>query len=70
MTAEGLAALNHCRDHLATSYFHAWDAAGALAGARETRARELADRIADAIAHVDRLTLLVTADHIEAGGVR
>jgi hypothetical protein len=57
-----LAALNRVRAHLRVAHAETLVAAGDLAGARASRARELAGLEADAVAFEDRLAFVVEAD--------
>ena len=57
-----LAALRGCQAQLRAAYLDAHSAAPHLTGARVTRAAELADKAADALAHCERLIVCVTGD--------
>ncbi len=57
-----LAALRGCQAQLRAAYLDADTAAPHLTGARAARAGELADKLADAIAHTERLIFIVTGD--------
>ena len=57
-----LTALKSCRDGLYELKLDAVTAAGALTGARASRANELVGKIADVIAHCERLVFVVTGD--------
>lgn len=62
MSAAALDRLQTCRADLVAAHGDALDAVALLAGARATRAVELADKIADAIAHCERLAFIVEGD--------
>lgn len=64
MTANrmALAALRGCQAQLRAAYLDAHDAVPHLTAARAARAGELADKLADAIAHTERLIFIVTGD--------
>ncbi|HEY4042152.1 MAG TPA: hypothetical protein VGM32_09970 [Rhodopila sp.] len=57
-----MAALRGCQAQLQAAYLDVQTAAPHLAGARRTRAGELADRIAGCIAFAERLVFVVAAD--------
>jgi hypothetical protein len=59
---EALAVLRRCHARLSGGYVDAVDAAAHLTGARATRAGELADKVADALTHCERLIVVVTGD--------
>ena len=56
------AALRGCQAQLRAAYLDAHGAASHLTGARATRAGELADKAADALADCERLILIITGD--------
>jgi hypothetical protein len=57
-----MAALRGCQAQLRTAHLDAHGAASHLTGARATRAGELADKAADALADCERLIFIVTGD--------
>lgn len=61
-TTVALAALKDVRSALKTGRLDARTAANNLSGARANRARELEDKLADALAHAERLVFVVTGD--------
>jgi hypothetical protein len=60
--ASALAYLKHASRDLAAAYKDATDAGTRLTGARHARAVQLAEKIADAIAHAQRLAFFVEGD--------
>lgn len=54
--------LRDCRTALTTARESALSAQAGLAGVRKARAAELAEKIADAIAFVDRLCFVIQCD--------
>lgn len=62
MTGFPLSSLDACLTDLTAAHKHAADAAGGLSGARQTRAAELQELIADAIAFCRRLGIVVEGD--------
>jgi hypothetical protein len=56
------AALRGCQAQLRAAYLDAHGAASHLTGARATRAGELADKAADALADCERLILIINRD--------
>ena len=72
-THQPIAALNAlrcCGSRLVQTRLDALTAATALSGARANRARELADKLADALAHCERLTFIVEGDLCAAAASR
>jgi hypothetical protein len=61
-TTIALAALERCRINLRAARVDALDAVLGLPGARAARAAELAENLADALAHAERLCFIVKAD--------
>lgn len=61
-TTTALKALRDCRSSLVAARLDALIAATNLAGARAERATELAEKIADALAHCERLAFIVEGD--------
>jgi hypothetical protein len=61
-TKGGLDELRQTRGDLLCARLSALQAQVSLSGAREKRARELTEKIADALAHVERLTFYVESD--------
>jgi hypothetical protein len=61
-TTTALAALERCRINLRAARVDALYAVPALPGARAARAAELAENLADALAHAERLCFIVEAD--------
>jgi hypothetical protein len=57
-----LATLRGCQAQLRAAYADARGAAPHLTGVRATRAAELADKAADALAYCERLIFVVTGD--------
>jgi hypothetical protein len=57
-----LAGLRGCQAQLRAANLDAHSAIPHLTGARAARAGELADKLADAIAHTERLIFVVTGD--------
>lgn len=60
--ALALDALERCRMNLRAAHIDAVTAAARLIGARHLRADELAEKLADALAHVERLSFIVLGD--------
>jgi hypothetical protein len=54
--------LNNCRDHLRAAHHYTIQATPQLSGARHSRAIELTDKVADAIAFCEWLCFVVEAD--------
>lgn len=63
-----LNALRCCRSGLLEIRLDALAAATSLSGARANRARELAEKVADVLAHCERLTFIVEGDLCTDGG--
>jgi hypothetical protein len=61
-TKGGLDELRQTRGDLLCARFSALQAQVSLSGAREKRAGELTEKIADALAHVERLMFYVESD--------
>ena len=59
---DALSALRECRSALMLARLRAKEAETVLPGARARRADELAEKIADAIAHCERLAFFVEGD--------
>jgi len=62
VSADAHTALLECRSALTTARASALQAETDLVGARARRANELAEKIADAIAHCERLAFFVLGD--------
>jgi hypothetical protein len=60
--AEGLSKLREARGDLLCARLSALQAQVSLSGARAERASELTEKIADALAHVERLMFYVQGD--------
>lgn len=60
--AAALAALRGCRAQLLSARVDAADAARHLAGARQSRATELVEKLSAALTHADRLIVVCTGD--------
>jgi hypothetical protein len=60
--ALALIALERARTNLRAAHVDAQDVPAYLAGARAARADELAEKLADALAHTERLIFIVTGD--------
>jgi hypothetical protein len=61
-TTEGLSKLRETRSDLLCARFSALEAQVNLSGARAERGRELTEKIADALAHCERLLFFVQGD--------
>jgi hypothetical protein len=65
-----LTALRDCRSSLLAAHHHTLAATAHLAGARQARAVELAEKLGDAIAHAERLAVVVEGRPTRRGGNR
>ena len=61
-STDGLSKLRETRGDLLCARFSALEAQVSLSGARAERARELTEKIADALAHAERLLFFVEGD--------
>jgi hypothetical protein len=62
VSSPALTRLERTRQHLRAARVDAQDVPAYLAGARASRADELAEKLADALAHAERLCFICEAD--------